>query len=324
MFSPIPGPPSTRRIIDPQGAAYPKTIAALPPSPGMTPAGAVPVQTQSFRPPASTTPISPAARSIDPRVVQTLRGLATSGDPQLEKYALERLSEYTKPTQAQVVTIKRPDGTEESMLYNAATGQFAPVPGGAPKPSGAIQAEVDRLVAAGADRKTAQIEATKRAQGENLPTDVAGKLAMMETAQAEMKNYKGVLTGEWGAQKIRQYYAAKVGYGAQAGEIGTARRAVRGGIEGALRIMTGAAAPDAEVSRYEEMYMPTPWDDRALANTESPNVGWLHAASKRARPAGPHAIAGAGRTRDGCGQRGKRGDTARGQRRRRQSGRVGT
>jgi hypothetical protein len=49
------------------------------------------------------------------------------------------------------------------------------------------------------------------------------------------------------------------------GDTGRANRTVTVAIEGALRAMTGAAAPEAEVKRYENMFMPSPYDSRATA-----------------------------------------------------------
>jgi hypothetical protein len=52
---------------------------------------------------------------------------------------------------------------------------------------------------------------------------------------------------------------------ALSGDIGIAQRDVRVGIEAALRTMTGAAAPEQEVVRYMQMYMPTPLDTKESA-----------------------------------------------------------
>jgi hypothetical protein len=50
------------------------------------------------------------------------------------------------------------------------------------------------------------------------------------------------------------------------GDTGRAQRTVRTAIEAALRVMTGAAAPETEVVRYEKMFMPSPFDSVPTAN----------------------------------------------------------
>lgn len=104
-----------------------------------------------------------------------------------------------------------------------------------------------------------------------LPSETAGRIAMMETAAGALPDARRVL------MKDRGDIGSTSGYGlpglvtgagasyANIGEIGRAQRTVTTAIEGALRAMTGAAAPASEVKRYEGMFMPSPFDSRETA-----------------------------------------------------------
>lgn len=97
----------------------------------------------------------------------------------------------------------------------------------------------------------------------HLPAETAGRVAMMETAVQELPKARDVLmkdrtqlgTGVTGT------LASKV----NVGDTGRAQRTVRLAIEGALRAMTGAAAPEAEVNRYENLFLPSPFDSAQTA-----------------------------------------------------------
>jgi hypothetical protein len=96
-----------------------------------------------------------------------------------------------------------------------------------------------------------------------VPAEVAGRLAMMETAQKDLPNAKKILLEGRGA--TGHTVMGNVQSFLDAGEVGQAKRVVRVGIESALRVMTGAAAPDSEVDRYEKMFMPSPGDSHKTA-----------------------------------------------------------
>jgi hypothetical protein len=83
-----------------------------------------------------------------------------------------------------------------------------------------------------------------------LPQSTIGGVAMIDSADKELnEDNRALLTRDWSATEIAQSSVAM-------GPIGRAQRAVRSKVEAALRLMTGAAAPEQEVVRYVDMYMP--------------------------------------------------------------------
>lgn len=94
----------------------------------------------------------------------------------------------------------------------------------------------------------------------HMTAELAGKLALMNAAQQGIASTKDVLLKPWGAVGAGQALASKLplvgDIASLSGEIGIASRNVRAGIEAALRVMTGAAAPEQEVTRYMELFMP--------------------------------------------------------------------
>lgn len=87
----------------------------------------------------------------------------------------------------------------------------------------------------------------------HISADVAGRLAMMQTAQVDLQKSRDVFLREWGTKDVAN---AQI----QAGDVGRAQRNVTLAIESALRAMTGAAAPESEVRKYEGMFMPKSYD----------------------------------------------------------------
>lgn len=87
----------------------------------------------------------------------------------------------------------------------------------------------------------------------HISADVAGRLAMMRTAQVDLQKSREVFLKEWSTKDVAN---AQIG----AGDIGRAQRNVTLAIEAALRAMTGAAAPDSEVRKYEGMFLPKSYD----------------------------------------------------------------
>jgi hypothetical protein len=83
-----------------------------------------------------------------------------------------------------------------------------------------------------------------------LPQNTIGGVAMIDSADKELnKDNRAILTRDWSATEMAQSAIAM-------GPVGRAQRAVRGKVEAALRLMTGAAAPEQEIVRYTDMYMP--------------------------------------------------------------------
>jgi hypothetical protein len=249
-------------------------------------------------PAASPAPAGGAQPAIDPQSAQYIKALMASGDPRLQQYGMQlyqsaitraqpqygfqTVGENLVRTEAKTgradvvpglspakptygVIGKDQFGNEQYGWIDPATRSTTPGQAPATQPAtpgqpGVIQAEVDKIIAAGGDPKTARAEMTKRGMGETLPAEAAGRLAMMETAQKGMAQARQVFEREWNRKDFAQSAAARAGVGALAGEVGEARRTVRSAIESALRVMTGAAAPEAEVSRYADMYMPNEFD----------------------------------------------------------------
>lgn len=102
--------------------------------------------------------------------------------------------------------------------------------------------------------------------GEHISSEVAGRLALMETAAEGVKDARKVFERRWGLTGAAQSGAANlplIGDVAWiSGDIGRAQRAVRIAVEAALRAMTGAAAPEQEVARYVAMFTPGVNDTR--------------------------------------------------------------
>lgn len=100
-----------------------------------------------------------------------------------------------------------------------------------------------------------------------LPSDVAGKVGMMRVAVDNMPKIRDIFLGKEGpvdpktGKPTRQ--GANVGmldYYATRGEIGEGVRLTTGAIESVLRAASGAAVPEQEVTRYQSLFMPSPYD----------------------------------------------------------------
>lgn len=104
---------------------------------------------------------------------------------------------------------------------------------------------------------------------QTIPGEVAGKVAQMSDAKERIAKTRSVFEKDWSAADAAKWAAGNLpvvgDVAALSGDIGLAQRDVRVGIEAALRTMTGAAAPEQEVQRYMQMYMPTPLDTKESA-----------------------------------------------------------
>jgi hypothetical protein len=96
-----------------------------------------------------------------------------------------------------------------------------------------------------------------------LPEGAAGRLAMMRSVVSDLPGAKDVLLKNRGEYGLGPADAAKQIAGI--GDLGRAQRTVRVAIEAALRAATGAAAPESEVARYLDMYMPGATDSLETA-----------------------------------------------------------
>lgn len=110
----------------------------------------------------------------------------------------------------------------------------------------------------------------------HISSEVAGKLALMDAATPGVKAAREVLLKPWGVTGTAQNVAANLPYVGDvsllSGDIGIAQRDVRTAVEAALRVMTGAAAPEQEVQRYLGLFMPSARDTKKSAEQKLNNL----------------------------------------------------
>ena len=213
-----------------------------------------------------------------------IRRLLTSRNPQAIQYGLQLYSALAKPTadydfQASEGSLYRVNKrTGEAQLVSG-TGQGKPPPGYRATPNGGL-------------------EPIPGGPAEHLPGDMSGRLAMMQTARTNFAQARQYLVNQMG---IRSAIGNALPFGAAISpQYDTARRQVQVAVESALRVMTGAAAPESEVKQYMDMFMPRATDPPQV-RTQKLNLleGFMSNAEEIAtrghRPAG--APAGQGRVR---------------------------
>lgn len=89
-----------------------------------------------------------------------------------------------------------------------------------------------------------------------LPQNTIGATAMLDSADKELTpENRALLTRDWNAKEL-------AGAATNIGPVARAQRAVRTKVEASLRLMTGAAAPEQEVTRYVDMFMPSYLDSK--------------------------------------------------------------
>jgi hypothetical protein len=123
-----------------------------------------------------------------------------------------------------------------------------------------------------------------------VSAEIAGRLAMMDVASSQIDRASKdllVARGSWGyglnplTEEGRKGLAARAMSATNIGPLGQANRSVQYGVEAALRAMTGAAAPDKELVRYNtELFSPTSNDS---PETVQQKLGSLKAFMDRAR-----------------------------------------
>jgi hypothetical protein len=109
-----------------------------------------------------------------------------------------------------------------------------------------------------ADGKT--LEAIPGGPATKMPAEVAGRVAMLDTAMKDMPSAIKFFVGEDGKGSGNSVGSEGFGWAFNSGEYGRAARTIRMAIEAGLRAMTGAAAPESEVKNYENMFLPSPVD----------------------------------------------------------------
>lgn len=192
----------------------------------------------------------------------TRRGVSTDdakaiiSNPQLFQSVLPMLT--GSKSKLEVTEIYDAQGRKQKVAFNPLTGATTPL-------GGAANATTDVKPPSGYEwidpTDTAKgLRAIEGGPATKLGQEMAGKLALMDAAQKEINATKDTLLKPWGLVGSGQSLASKVPFVGDismlSGDIGIASRNVRAGIEAALRVMTGAAAPEQEVVRYMEMFMP--------------------------------------------------------------------
>lgn len=91
--------------------------------------------------------------------------------------------------------------------------------------------------------------------------EAAGKMALAQSGIQGVQGARGIFLNEDGSVNRTAVFQANANVGdvnlAPGSQGRSARQQIRLAIEGALRLATGAAAPDSEVVRYESMFLPS-------------------------------------------------------------------
>lgn len=179
----------------------------------------------------------------------------------------KQIADYSDTKAPETKEFETSGGGKVARQYNPVTRAWEEIPGigsgGAPKPPAGFSWNDP-------NDQTKGLSAIPGGPATHIPAEVAGRIAMMDTAAKELPNAKKVLLGEReGFLYGRSWYGAGPGASVESkfefGDVGRAKRAVRVAIEGALRAMTGAAAPETEVQRYEDLFLPVPNDNPQTA-----------------------------------------------------------
>jgi hypothetical protein len=143
-----------------------------------------------------------------------------------------------------------PDGGKVVKQWNASTKTWDTIPvegGGKGKPPAGYTWGKD-----------GGLDPIPRGPATQLPAETAGRLALVEAALPKFREARKLFEKDWGPVEYAQYSF-------DTGDIGRAKLSVRTAIEAALRTATGAAAPEPEVQRYLDMYMPKDVDSKTTA-----------------------------------------------------------
>lgn len=216
--------------------------AALGGSPAAAAAAGQPAPSATGRPAA----ISP--RPLPPETAAQIRTLLAN--PATQALGLQMLQEARK---AAIPNYEFKSAGDNAFRFDPRTGQAEPITGasGGKAPPG-FRWNQDHT----------QLEAIPGGPGEHISSEAAGRLAMMQTAMPGVEEARKVFLKSWGPKELLQsQFSGEHDPAFITGEIGRAQRSVRIAIEATLRVMTGAAAPESEVQRYEAMFMPTARDN---------------------------------------------------------------
>lgn len=199
------------------------------------------------------------------------------GLPALQKYALTRAT----PPELQLKEINN-----QGVVFNPRSGSTQVLPGLAGGGGSGKAPPGYRWSADG------NLEAIPGGPATSISAEAGGRLAMMETAMPAVQQARDVFLKPWGITGAIGQAVMPEQLSNWSGEVGRAKRSVRAAIEAALRVMTGAAAPEPEVVRYLDIFMPTMTDTRETAKQK---LDLLEAFMLNARE-----IATRGRRQDGA------------------------
>jgi len=212
---------------------------------------------------------APAASGIPQATRDYIKALIDSGEPELIQMGVQILGQYTTPDKFGFQV-----AGDQLFRTNPRTGQAEPIAGvSKPVTLGADQRLVDPKTGATVVAPTQSqkppagyewVDPTNPSKGlkaipggpaTHLPGEVAGRIALAKNSLQNLENvrdfFKRMPVGNVGAM---------VQANLNMGDVGRAQRDVQGAVEVALRIMTGAAAPEPEVKRYTNLFMPLTTD----------------------------------------------------------------
>ena len=194
--------------------------------------------------------------------------------------------------------LRRPPGRGRFSFHSTPMGayRFDPHTGRAERISGTGERPAPPGYRWAADGR---LEAIPGGPATRIQGEQAGRLAMLRTARGGLAEARRVFTQSWGPGGTLQQAIVPEFMSEWSGTVGRARRTITAAIEAALRAMTGAAAPDTEVRRYEDLFMPHAGDRpetvrQKLANLEAFMNNAENVIMQGRGPAGPPAPAGGG------------------------------
>ncbi|HEY7690471.1 MAG TPA: M15 family metallopeptidase [Dongiaceae bacterium] len=204
-----------------------------------------------------------------PQVAAMIAGLGPEAAlPLLAKSAMERRQLELK------------DIGGQGVIFDPRTGATMQVPG---MPSGGKPPSGYRWAGNG------QLEPIPGGPGEHIAGEQAGKLAMMRTAQAHFGQARDYFLNRFNAGEAGRHV---IGGAVLAPDYNQGRRTIQLAVEGALRAVSGAAAPEAEVQRLTDFFTPRAFDPIAVRKQKMDMLAEFmrnheEIVTRGRRPAGP-------------------------------------
>jgi hypothetical protein len=193
--------------------------------------------------------------AFDPRT----GGFSPQGvSPKFEKLSPGEIGGYPTPPQPGSTAPIVPNAVPTvSMRPPAAAGGFAQVATGGPEkaPPGYDYADP-------ADPKRGLV-ATPGGPATQLPGDVAGKMAMIQSSRPGLEEAKKYFLSDNFKSGAIDAVGTALGQRFNMGDIGRQQRNVKLAAEAAIRVATGANAPTSEQLQYADFYVPSVYDSVA-------------------------------------------------------------